>query len=443
MTSRGSGSGPPGKFPGSEGSLPFDQDTVSILEALPFGLFVLDRRGTPIYANQESTRLLGLGAVRGLRPEDLSAAYSAYVAGTTEPYPHDNLPIVRALRGERGFSNDMEVRRKDGRVYLEVEAAPVFDQEGSVAYAIAIFRDVTAARLMEDELSALVESLESRALAQEIRLQTLKDAPASVSSLVGDVAAALREAREDARVARNALSLFLANFSHELRTPLNHIIGFSDLIDQKIARGVTDGIERHAANIRQSGSNLLETLNRIIRFAELDTGSHAEPDLEIFVADSLLEHLVEWAMPLAEYHGNVISLAIDAPLGSIRSDSSFIETALRQIVENACKHHRGGRVEVSAERLGDDVDSIIRVTVTDDGPGIDLELASSLLEGKVSPGDPLVKGGLGVGIPLAKRLIEGVGGTLAGRFGPEGSSFVIEFPTFLRLATNPTDPRSE
>lgn len=411
---------------------PFDGKLESILEALPLGLFVLDRNGSPVYANSRSTTLLGLGPLRGLKPRDLAAAYSTYVAGTNEPYPPEKMPIVKALQGERGFANDLEVRRKEGRIFLEVEAAPVFDVDGTVLFAVAIFRDVTPGRVMEAELSQLVESLESRAVAQEHRLEKAKESPAAVGELMADVAAALREAREDARAARNALSMFLANFSHELRTPLNHIIGFSELIDQKVARGETVGIDSHAENIRKSGSSLLETLNRIIRFAEMDTGAHDAPELEIFGADELLRDLADWAVPLAAQKRNSIQLSIPEPIGSMRSDSSFVEGALRQIVENACKHSRDGAVEILAERLGDGVDARLRVVVSDDGPGISPDLAGRLLDGKLSPGDPLAKGGLGVGIPLAKRLISAVGGSIDAAVSSDGSTFVVEFPVFLR-----------
>lgn len=394
----------------------------------------MDASGTPVFANRHSTRLLGLGPVRGLKLEDISAAYAAYVAGTDEPYPVERLPIVKALRGERGFQNDIEIRRTDGRVYLEVEAAPVFDGKGDVMYAVALFRDTTATRVMEAELSGLAANLESRAIAQEARLEKVKST-SSVNDLVADIAAALREAREDARVARNALSLFLANFSHELRTPLNHIIGFSELIDQKIAKGVTDGIDRHAANIRQSGSTLLETLNRIIRFAEMETGAHDEPELEIFVADDLLSTLADWAAPLAEQRGNQLRLTIAEPIGSMRSDSSFLEAALRQIVENACKHSKGGVVEIVGERLGSDSDATVRIVVSDQGPGIDPTLARTLLDGRVSPGDPLATGGLGVGIPLAKKLLDAVDGRLRAESGPGGTRFVVDLPVLLRLRT--------
>lgn len=425
---------PPDNCPGAD-RCPhlFDERLGSILEALPFGLFILDASGSPVYANEHSTRLLGLGPVMGLKPEELAKAYSAYVAGTNEPYPAEEMPIVRALRGERGCNNDLEVRRVDGSVFLEVEAAPVFDREGKVVYAVAIFRDITATRVMESELRTLVENLELQAIERETRLTEIRTRRTEPGDFLTDVAAALRHAREDARIARNALALFLANFSHELRTPLNHIIGFSDLIDQKISRGVTDDIGRHAANIRQSGSSLLETLNRIIKFAEIETGAHEGPDLEIFMADELLTDLAEWARPLATENGNVLRLVIENPIGSMRSDSSFVRTALRQIVENACKHSRNGKVVIAGERFGDDMDARIRVVVSDEGPGIEPELAKTLLEGRVCPGDPLATGSLGVGIPLAKKLLEAVGGRLTAEPGANGSRFLVELPVLFRL----------
>jgi signal transduction histidine kinase len=413
-------------------SVPFDERFGSILDALPFGLFILDAKGSPVYGNVESAKLLGVGPIGDLRPEDFAKAYSAFIAGTDEPYPIDEMPIVKALRGESGCLSDMEIRRLEGSVFLEIEAAPVFGPDGKVLYAVAAFRDVTPTKVMQAELTALVEKLEKRAREQEATLERLRES-AAVSDLVADIAAALSEAKADASAARHALSLFLANFSHELRTPLNHIIGFSDLIDQKISRGVTDDIGRHAANIRRSGANLLETLNRIIKFAEMDMGVHDAPDLEIFLVDGLLEELAEWATPIAAERGNSVHLTITEPMGSMRSDSSFVQTALRQVVENACKHSRGGRVEIVGERMGTGVDARMRVSVSDEGPGIDLGLVNALLGGHVSPGDPLVNGGLGVGIPLAKKLLDAIGGSIEVESSLHGSTFVIQLPVMLSL----------
>lgn len=413
--------------------VPFDERFGSILDALPFGLFILDASGSPVYGNEQSTRLLGLGPIKDLRPQDLASAYSAWIAGTDEPYPIDRMPIVRALRGERAFLSDMEIRRPDGSVFLEVEAAPVFDHQGKVLYAVSVFRDVTASRVMQEELTSLVASLEKRVVEQELTLGRLRESVA-MGDLVADIATALNQARDDASAARHALSLFLANFSHELRTPLNHIIGFSDLIDQKIARGVTDDIGRHAANIRRSGSDLLETLNRIIKFAEMDMGVHDAPELEIFMVDDLLEELAEWATPIAEERANSVHVKIVEPIGSMRSDSSFVLTALRQVVENACKHSRGGRVEIIGARTGEGVDARVSVSISDEGPGIDPSLAKALLGGRVSPGDPLVNGGLGVGIPLAKKLLDGVGGTISVESSLRGSTFVIDLPVMFSVS---------
>lgn len=116
----------------------------AILDALPIAVFVLDGSGSPFYANAEAQRLLGKGILPDVRTDELSEVYDAFLRSSTEPYPTDRLPIVRALQGESCHVDDMELRLPDGRVIpLEVWGAPLV-AGGTVRYAVAAFADVTA-----------------------------------------------------------------------------------------------------------------------------------------------------------------------------------------------------------------------------------------------------------------------------------------------------------
>ena len=123
-----------------------------ILEAMPVAVFVLDGTGRPYYANQASQDILGKGIVPDATPDRLPDVYHACVAGTSEPYPAERTPIVRALRGERTHVTDIEIHRRDRRVPIEAWAAPVTDAAGRVAFAIAAFSDITERRRAEEAL---------------------------------------------------------------------------------------------------------------------------------------------------------------------------------------------------------------------------------------------------------------------------------------------------
>jgi adenylate cyclase len=138
------------------------------LEAIPIGVAVLDSLGKPYYVNRAGQQLLGQGIVPLNAVENLSEVYKIYVAGTDTIYPFENLPIVRALRGETSTAEDMEVHQPDKKVPIEGWGTPIFDEEGKVAFAIAVIQDITERKQAEadrhkfiHELSDLNKSLEN------------------------------------------------------------------------------------------------------------------------------------------------------------------------------------------------------------------------------------------------------------------------------------------
>ena len=125
------------------------------LDAVPAGVFVVDKDGNPHYANQAARKLLGKGIVSKAGPEELADTYQAYLAGTPQEYPASRMPIIRALSGETSMVSDMEIQRENKRIPVQVWGAPVYDDEGSVAYAIAAFSDISDRKRAEQRLSVL------------------------------------------------------------------------------------------------------------------------------------------------------------------------------------------------------------------------------------------------------------------------------------------------
>jgi PAS domain S-box-containing protein len=200
-----------------------------LVEALPVGVFILDAAGAAVYANWAAQELLGRGIADGDHVDNLRDRYAAYIAGTDEPYPTSRMPIVRALAGEQAHVDDMEIDRDGERIAIEVTATPMFDMQHRVAFAVAVFQDITAKKRINEELER------------------------RVAARTGDLEQALR-----------AKTAFLMNISHELRTPLNHIIGFTDLLAERI----DDARSRKlATTARTSGLELLEKINDLIELA--------------------------------------------------------------------------------------------------------------------------------------------------------------------------------
>ena len=128
------------------------------LEAIPIGVAVLDSQGRPYYINRAGQQLLGQGVLPLNSVEDLSENYHIYIAGTDIFYPYDNLPIVRALRGENAAADDLEIHRPDKKIPIEAWGTPIFDA-GKVAFAMAVFQDVAERRQAETERHKFIEKL--------------------------------------------------------------------------------------------------------------------------------------------------------------------------------------------------------------------------------------------------------------------------------------------
>ncbi len=129
------------------------------LEAIPIGVAVLDSQGRPYYINHAGQQLLGQGVLLLNAVEDLSEIYQIYVAGIDTIYPYEKLPIVRALRGENATAEDLEIHRADKKIPIEIWGTPIFDEGRKVAFAIAVFQDVTERKQAEFDRHKFIKEL--------------------------------------------------------------------------------------------------------------------------------------------------------------------------------------------------------------------------------------------------------------------------------------------
>ncbi|MBE9007523.1 AAA family ATPase [Fortiea sp. LEGE XX443] len=141
------------------------------LEAIPVGIAIVDAAGRPYYANQCGNQLLGKETDTSIAPEQISEAYQLYVAGTDQIYPAESLPTVRALRGERIRTEDIEIRRDHVTILIEARGTPVFDQQGNITYAIATFQDITERKQAEKLLADYNCTLEQQVAERTAALQ--------------------------------------------------------------------------------------------------------------------------------------------------------------------------------------------------------------------------------------------------------------------------------
>ena len=141
------------------------------LEAVPVAIVVGDITDRLYYFNQRATQLLGKGIDPAVTSKQISEVYQLYLEGTDRKYPTEQLPGIRALSGERTRIDDVEIHQNDTTIPVEVLGTPVFDEQGTVAYAIATFQDITERKQTEYLLANYNRTLEQQVAERTAALQ--------------------------------------------------------------------------------------------------------------------------------------------------------------------------------------------------------------------------------------------------------------------------------
>jgi signal transduction histidine kinase len=249
----------------------------------------------------------------------------------------------------------------------------------------------------------------------------------------------LHAARDAAEAANRTKSAFLANMSHELRTPLNAIIGFSELITTQTLGPL--GNERYLEymhDIHAAGQRLHSVVNDILDMAKVELGS-LELDVSTFPLKPLLGSCVSAAREEAKAKRIDVREHLPAHLPALLADERKLRQAVSNILSNAVKFTpEGGRVTMTVEwhhTLG------IAISITDTGEGIPADKLESVLApfGQADMSLSRKHEGAGLGLPLAKALVELHGGTLTLKSTVgAGTEVKIALPP-ERLATAPSD----
>jgi len=245
----------------------------------------------------------------------------------------------------------------------------------------------------------------------------------------GRIQRALHEAMEKAETASRAKTEFLATMSHELRTPLNAIIGFSEVLKRELLGPL--GQERYreyAKDINESGAHLLNLISDILEYSKSESGKlrlvEAEVDLNQMIA-----MIVRQQGPRAEAAG--VSITRDGQEQTLRihADERKLRQVLMNLLSNAIKFTpMGGEVHVGLQR---DDDGNVHIRISDTGIGIAPEDMPKVFSafGQVDNAWTRRHEGSGLGIPLAKAMIELHGGELqiASKVG-SGTSVTVKLP---------------
>jgi signal transduction histidine kinase len=228
------------------------------------------------------------------------------------------------------------------------------------------------------------------------------------------------------RDASSRKSEFLANMSHELRTPLNAVIGFAEVLEQRMFGELNAKQAEYVGDIATSGKHLLSLVNDILDLSKVEAGK-----MELQPSMCSMRDVVESGAMMVREHaarrGIVLHVSADATLEPIEADERKVKQVLFNLLSNAVKFTpSGGSIAVSAARLNGEV----RVAVRDTGPGIAPEDQLRIFEEfQQTKAGAQTEESTGLGLTLAKKFIELHGGRLwvESEVG-KGSTFTFALP---------------
>ena len=264
----------------------------------------------------------------------------------------------------------------------------------------------------------------------------LAEGTASWGSVALENARLYREARDASRMKDE----FLAVLSHELRTPLNAVVGYARLLrggvlsGEKADRGL-ETLERNAMSLTQIVEDVLD-VSRII-------SGKIRLDVQAVELPLIVDNAVATVQPAADAKGVRIQTLIDPRVSPVSGDPDRLQQVVWNLLSNAVKFtSRAGRVQVRLER----VNSHVEVIVSDTGIGIRPDFLPFVFDRfrQGDPGTTRKTGGLGLGLAIARHIVEMHGGTVDASSAGEGmgATFRVRLPVMI-VQPERTEPRRE
>jgi PAS domain S-box-containing protein len=242
-----------------------------------------------------------------------------------------------------------------------------------------------------------------------------------------------RIAAEEANRYKNEL---LANTTHELKTPLSSVIGFSDILLEEMPGQLNNSQQQYISIINQSGSRLLELVNRMLDLSMIESGK-MDVIYESFSPEYVLSIVLKRTSSMAAKKKVCVNSAVDQNLEEIIADADKVTEMLYNLVENSVKFTpEGGKISISVTENGGDV----YFTVSDTGIGIEKKDMERIFEPfvQLDGSTSRKQGGVGLGLMLVREYAKMHNGDIRveSEFG-NGSTFTLKLPrTPVNLGIN-------
>jgi PAS domain S-box-containing protein len=362
----------------------------TMADSAPVLIFMTDTEAKNLYVNKNYLNYTGLTYedVLGTKWQNIIHPLDREVYLGT---------ILQAFHKQEPFRVEFRIKRHDGQFgWILSSGVPRYTPNGLFMGYIGTGIDITDRKFLE-------ESLEQAKLHAE-RLNRRK-------------------------------SEFLSLMSHELRTPLNSIIGYSRMIENRMAGPLNDNQSKYIGNVVYSGKHLLNIVNDLLDISKVEAGK-MKIFPTVFELAPLMEDIRAMLVDLANKKGVVLLFNTQSDLSTIEADPARFKQILINLISNAIKfNHSGGKVLVNIFKREDEKWLIGQVQ--DTGIGIPKNKLDNLFSTfyQVDSSDSRSHEGTGLGLALTKELIELHGGKIEIETQEGvGSTFTFSLPSSLHMA---------
>jgi PAS domain S-box-containing protein len=386
----------------------------ALLENVQTGIVACDAAGVLTLFNNVTRALHGVSD-EPLTPDRWADQYRLYRPDGETPMAVEDVPLYRALQGERVVNAEMVIRPAGLPPRTVLASGQAFyDHEGEKLGAVVSMHDITQRKRAEEALRKVHEELERR---------------------VEERTEQLARANEALRDADRRKDEFLATLAHELRNPLAPISNSLQLmkmprVDAGLVQKSRDMMERQVHHIVRLVDDLLD-VSRVMR-------GKIELRREPVELATVVARAVETAQPLIEVRGHRLDISLPPESLPLDADPVRLAQVVGNLLTNAAKYTEpNGHIWLSARREA--AEAVLRVR--DDGIGIAPDVLPHVFElfVQVDHAATRSQGGLGIGLTLVKNLVEMHHGTVEARSGGlgRGCEFVVRLPISDREPPEP------
>ena len=249
-------------------------------------------------------------------------------------------------------------------------------------------------------------------------------------------AARLKQAKDEAERANEAKAVFLAKMNHQLRTPLNAIIGYSEILLEDIEPDADTPDEADLKTINNAGRHLLSLVSDVLYMPKIDS-DNIEISLRPVELEVCLEEVASTCRNLVSQNGNEFIFEKSPDLGIIDTDQTRLRQILINLLGNAGKFTKNGKVSLRANRIATPSGDEIVMAVADTGIGIPKEALDRLFTefNQASSETSRSYGGTGLGLAVSRRLAQLLNGDIDVESEPgRGSVFTVRLPVAAAIA---------